>query len=83
MKVFARINHIGWVHLWLSRETYEAGEASNYFFNGKSEPRWQAAAFKDETRRSMNLGELVEIEDPGYFSDEEATDNSAAKDSRF
>ena len=36
MKVYARINHIGWVHLWLSRESYEAGEASNHFFNGSS-----------------------------------------------
>lgn len=83
MKVFARINHIGWVHLWLSRESYEAGEASDHFFNGKSEPRWQEAVFNDETRRGMNLGELVALEDPGYFSEEETTDNSAEKDSSF
>ncbi len=83
MKIFARINHIGWVHLWLSQESYEAGEASIYFFNGKSEPRWQEAVFNDETKRRMKLGELVEMDDPGYFSDEEATDNSAEKDSSF
>ena len=71
MKVFARINHIGWVHLWLSRESYDAGEASAHFFNGKSEPRWRAASFGNETLRRMGLGELVEIVDPGYFSDDD------------
>ena len=81
MKVFARINHIGWVHLWLSRESYEAGEASVHFFNGKSEPRWQEAVFSDETLRIMNLGGLVEIEDPGYFPDEEVKDILPGMDS--
>lgn len=81
MKVWARINHIGWVHLWFSCESYEAGEASKHFFNGKSEPRWQEAVFSDETRRIMNLGELVEIEDPGYFSDEDIEDISSENDS--
>ena len=81
MKVWARINHIGWVHLWLSRESYETGEASNYFFNGKSEPRWQEAIFSDETLRLMNLGELVEIEDPGYFSEDDADGISSENDS--
>lgn len=83
MKIWARINHIGWVHLWLSRESYEAGEASEHFFNGKSEPRWQEAVFSDETLRIMNLGELVEIEDPGYFSGEDAEDISPENDSSF
>lgn len=83
MKVYARINHIGWVHLWLSRESYEAGEASNHFFNGSSEPRWQEAIFSEATLHSMKLGELAEIEDPGYFSEEEAEDKSAENDSRL
>ena len=76
MKVFARINHIGWVHLWLSRESYDAGEASAHFFNGKSEPRWRAASYDDETLRRLGLGELVEIVDPGYFTDEDADPRS-------
>lgn len=80
MIVWARINHIGWIHLWLSRRSYEAGEASQHFFNGKSDPRWQETAFSEEILRRMSLGELVEIEDPGYFSDE---DISAASDSSF
>jgi hypothetical protein len=71
MKVYARINHIGWVHLWLSRDDHEAGEASAHFFNGKSEPRWQATRFAEETQRRLGLGELVEIEDPGYFLEED------------
>jgi hypothetical protein len=83
MKVFARINHIGWVHLWLSRESYEAGEASKHFFNGKSEPRWQAAALSDESLRIMRSGALAEIEDPGYFSDEDIEEISSEKDSSF
>ena len=77
MKVFARINHIGWVHLWLSRESYEAGDASLHFFYGKSEPRWQEAVFSEETWRGLRLGELVEIEDPGYFSDEDIEGSKA------
>ncbi len=74
MKVWARINHIGWVHLWLSRESYEAGDASAHFFNSKSEPRWQEAVFSEETSRILHLGGLAEIEDPGYFSDEDIKD---------
>jgi len=81
MKIWARINHIGWVHLWLSSESYEAGEASKHFFNGKSEPRWQEAGFSDETLRRLDLGGLVEIEDPGYFSDEDVEDIPPENDS--
>jgi len=83
MKVWARINHIGWVHLWLCRESYEAGEASMHFFNGKSEPRWQGVVGSDETLRILNLGELVEIEDPGYFSAQDIEEISSEKDSSF
>jgi hypothetical protein len=86
MKVWARINHIGWVHLWTNRESYEAGEASKHFFNGKAEPRWQEAIFSDETLRIMRLGELVQIQDPGYFSDEDIDDIkdiSSENDSSF
>ena len=83
MKIWARVNHIGWVHLWLSSESHEAGEASKHFFNGKSEPRWQAAAFCDESLRIINSGALAEIEDPGYFSDEDIEAISSEKDSSF
>ena len=78
MKIWARINHIGWVHLWLSAESYQAGEASQHFFNGKSEPRWQEADFNGETLRRLGLGELVEIEDPGYFLDEDIPPENGA-----
>ncbi len=81
MKVFARINHIGWVHLWIRREAFEAGEASDHFFNGKSEPRWQATILSEETLHRLKLGELVEIEDPGYFSEDEGVGNSVETDS--
>ncbi len=81
MRVFARINRIGWVHLWLSRGSYEAGEASAHFFNGKSEPRWGEAVFDAEQQRRMGLGELVDIEDPGYFSDEDVNGAESERDS--
>ncbi len=81
MKVYARINRIGWVHLWLSRESYEMGEPSAHFFNGKSEPRWLEAVFEDETKRLLGLGELAEIEDPGYFSEEDLVDPDSPEDS--
>lgn len=81
MKVFARINRIGWVHLWLSRESYEVGDPSAHFFNGKSEPRWLEAVFSDETLLAMARSELVEIEDPGYFDEDELADASAADSS--
>ena len=71
MKVFVRINRIGWVHLWLSRESYEIGDPSAHFFNGKSEPRWVDASFSDEALNAMARGELVEIEDPGYFDEDD------------
>lgn len=71
MKVVARINHIGWIHLWRSREAFEAGEASLHFFNPKLDPRWLEHDLPPEARRRLEAGELVEIEDPGYCDDEE------------
>lgn len=67
MKVFARVNHIGWVHLWASREAFEAGEASLHFFNGRTDPRWAEAALEPALREALARGELAEIEDPGYL----------------
>ena len=67
MKVFARVNHIGWVHLWASREAYEGGEASLHFFNGRTDPRWAEAGLEPALREALARGELVEIEDPGYL----------------
>ncbi len=70
MKVWARINHVGWVHLWLHREDFESAEPSVHFFNGRSDPRWLEAALSDEQRQGLKAGDLVEIEDPGFFEDE-------------
>jgi hypothetical protein len=67
MRVFARINHIGWVHLWRTQDAYDAGEASEHFFNGKSDPRWAAAELDETQRARLAGGALVEIEDPGYL----------------
>ena len=70
MKVWARVNHIGWVHLWRRREDFEAAEASAHFFNGRTDPRWVEVRLTAEQGKGLDGGELVEVEDPGYFVDE-------------
>lgn len=67
MTIWARINHVGWVHLWRRREDFEAAEPSAHFFNGRSDPRWAEAILNPEQLRRLAAGELVEIEDPGYL----------------
>lgn len=70
MKVWARINHVGWVHLWRRQEDFEAAEPSAHFFNGRSDPRWLEVVLTAKQKSDLEAGELVEIEDPGYFDDE-------------
>jgi len=69
MTVFARVNHIGWIHLWRSREAFESGEASAHFFNPRLDPRWLEFSMPEATRRRLEAGEGVEIEDPGYLDE--------------
>lgn len=69
MVVFARVNHIGWVHLWTSRQAFEDCEPSAHFFNGKSDPRWQEMVLTEAQRTALAAGDLVELEDPGYFEE--------------
>jgi hypothetical protein len=71
MIVYARVNQIGWVHLWPSREAYEAGEASSRFFNSKNDPRWAEVVLSEDQRARLAAGELVELEDPGYLDEDE------------
>lgn len=70
MKVWGRLNHIGWVHLWRRRQAFEAGEASAHFFNSRTDPRWLEANLEAGLVERMRVGELVELEDPGYFDSE-------------
>ena len=70
MKIWARINHVGWVHLWRRREDFENAEPSVHFLSGRSDPRWLEATLSDGQRQRLKAGELVEIEDSGYFLDE-------------
>ena len=70
MIVHARINQVGWVHLWRSREAFEAGEPSDHFFNGRTDPRWLEAPLTAEERAGLAAGELVALEDPGYLEEE-------------
>ena len=67
MNVWARINHVGWVHLWRRHEDFENAEPSAHFFNGRTDPRWLEASLSPEQLRDLAAGELVELEDPGYF----------------
>jgi len=71
MKIFVRLNHIGWVHLWPSREAFEAGEASAHFFNPQLDPRWREFGLSEDLRLRLERGEAVEIEDPGYLDSED------------
>lgn len=71
MRVWARVNHVGWVHLWRSRADYEAAEPSAHFLNGRTDPRWAEVVLTAADKRLLATGELVEIEDPGYFGDED------------
>lgn len=70
MNVWARVNHVGWVHLWRRREDFEAAEPSAHFLNGRTDPRWLDLALTAEQKAGLEAGELVELEDPGYFDDE-------------
>ena len=67
MLVYVRSNHIGWIHLWLSPEAFAAGEASEHFFNSRTDPRWQELALTDEQKKVLESGGLLELEDPGYL----------------
>ncbi|HET8901066.1 MAG TPA: hypothetical protein VFM84_03920 [Holophagaceae bacterium] len=69
-RIYARSNHIGWIHLWARREDFENGEPSDHFFNGRTDPRWLEAALNAEQRGALAKGELVEIEDPGYLDED-------------
>ena len=70
MKVWARINHVGWVHLWRREEDFQAAEPSAHFLNGRTDPRCAEAPLTPEQRGRLEAGDLVEIEDPGFFGDE-------------
>ena len=67
MLVHARINQIGWVHLWASVEAYQDGEASLHFFNSRTDPRWAELPLTPDQRARLEAGELVALEDPGYL----------------
>ena len=67
-KIYARSNHIGWIHLWARREAFEGGEPSDHFFNGRTDPRWPGVALDDAQKAALAKGELIEIEDPGYLA---------------
>ncbi len=70
MKVWARINHVGWVHLWRRREDFDGAAPSAHFLNGRTDPRWAEATLTGEQRRALEAGDLVEIEDPGFFPED-------------
>ena len=65
--IYARSNHIGWIHIWAKVEAFENGEPSDHFFNGRTDPRWPNVPLSPEQREMLAKGQLVEIEDPGYL----------------
>lgn len=68
---FARANHIGWIHLWRTREAFEVGEASEHFLNPRIDPLWRETDFAEDVLARLAKGELVELEDPGYLDAED------------
>ena len=70
MRIWARRNHVGWIHLWTRPEAFDEGQASEHFFNGRTDPIWCALDLEASDRERLELGELVELEDPGYFGAE-------------
>jgi len=72
MQVYGRFNHFGRVHLWLRRESFEAGEASDHWLDPKVDPIWRENPPDAESLARMAGGELVEIPDPGYFSESDS-----------
>jgi hypothetical protein len=71
VKVWARVNHVGWVHFWRREADYLSGEPSAHFLNGRTDPRWLEAPLSGEQLERLEAGNLVELEDPGYFTDED------------
>ena len=69
MLVHARINQIGWVHLWLTPEAYEEGEASVHFFNSRVDPRWSELELTPDQQARLAAGDLVALEDPGWLEE--------------
>lgn len=67
MKVWARRNRVGWIHLWTRPEGYAEGQASDHFVNGRVDPLWREAVLSPEAQAALERGDLVELEDPGYF----------------
>ncbi len=65
--IYARKNHIGWIHLWAKAEAFENGEPSEHFFNSRTDPRWGNVALDATQRAALEAGQLVAIEDPGYL----------------
>jgi len=69
MLIFARLNHHGWIHLWRTREAFELGEASEIFFDPRTDPRWIELELSREQREGLARKALVALEDPGYLED--------------
>ena len=70
MLVYARINHIGWIHLWRSRDAFQEGEPSEHFFNSRTDPRWREVVLTEAQQATLAAGELLALEDPGYLDEE-------------
>jgi len=70
MKLWARKNHVGWIHLWTRADGFAGGEPSDHFFNGRTDALWRELELTVDVREALDRGELVELEDPGYFDED-------------
>lgn len=71
MKLWARKNHVGWIHLWTRADGYAEGVPSDHFVNGRTDALWRKAELSEAARAALERGDLVELEDPGYFDAED------------
>ncbi len=70
MRIWARRNRVGWIHLWTCPDGFAEGQASDHFFNGRIDPLWRGVSLGPAESAALEQGELVELEDPGYFTEE-------------
>jgi hypothetical protein len=77
MRIWARKNRVGWIHFWTRADGYAEGEASEHFCNGRIDPLWRETALGVEAQAALDRGELVGLEDPGYFGETGSAEESS------
>lgn len=69
--LFVKKNHIGWVHVWISKDDFDNGIASSVFLDSRVDPYWVQLKrmLSPAQQRALNEGKGIEIQDPGFLLD--------------